>query len=111
MVTQLLQRKALNPNVAFEALHGLVPIAPSSLASLYIPGDPASASVAAQAYLYSLLPWTFGSCCPSRRLPYLQCLYLSRLICSYLNHLFNCLLLHLFLLPVPLLHGTQRCHY
>lgn len=43
MVPQLLQGKALNPNVAFEALHGLVPIAPSSLASLYAPGDPASA--------------------------------------------------------------------
>lgn len=42
MAPQLLQDKAPNPNLAFEALHSLVPTAPSSLTSLYGPCGPAS---------------------------------------------------------------------
>lgn len=37
MAPQLLQDKAPNPNLAFEALHSLVPTAPSSLTSLHAP--------------------------------------------------------------------------
>lgn len=37
MAPQLLQDKAPNPNLAFEALHSLVPTAPSSLTSLLPP--------------------------------------------------------------------------
>jgi hypothetical protein len=56
MVPQLLQGKALNPNLAFEALHSPDPIAwsqpSSSLTSLYVPGG------AHMAYLLSPPPFT-----------------------------------------------------
>lgn len=60
MVPQLIQGKALNPNLAFEVLHSPIPMTRSSLA-LFMPRGLASGMQLFRPDLHSLPPGTEGS--------------------------------------------------